>query len=362
MTTIRCLLAVAVKKGWNISQLDVNNAFLHGELQEEVYIKFPPGHSVSLVAVYVDDIIITGNDSTELSNLKQFLDTEFKIKDLGSLHYFLGLEVVREDHGLIVNQRKFTLELLSEYNCDDLAEVPSPLDPSQKLSADEGTPLTDPFSYQRLIGKLNYLPHTRPDLAFAVQHLSQYMQSPRLPHYDAVIRVLRYLRKSPGQGLFFSSNPSFSILAFCDADWASCLDTRRYVSGYFISMGGSLISWKSKKQISVSLSSAEAEYRSMRRVVAEVTWLNRLLRDLSAPPKLPILVHSDSQSALHIARNPVFHERTKHVELDCYFVRQQFTAGLISLNFVPSASQVVDIFTKPLSGPAHNTILRKLGT
>ncbi|WMV51788.1 hypothetical protein MTR67_045173 [Solanum verrucosum] len=178
------------------------------------------------------------------------------------------------------------MELLSEYDCSHhLPVASSPFDPTVKLSSTLGEPLLDATSYKRLIGKLNYLTHSRPDICFA----------------------------------------------------------------------------KSKKQLSVSLSLAEAEYRSMRWVVGELTWLNRLLLDLGYPPELPIPVHSDSQSAIHIARNPIFHERTKHVELDCHFVRQQFPVGLISLSYVPASSQLADLFTKALIGPSHHTILPKLG-
>nr|XP_016471774.1 PREDICTED: uncharacterized mitochondrial protein AtMg00810-like [Nicotiana tabacum] len=269
MTTIRCLLATAIKKGWGIYQLDVNNAFLHRNLNEEVYMKFPrKGISISILAVYVDDIVLTGNDIRELNALKVFLDQEFKIKDLGNLHYFLGMEVVRESTGLFLTQRKFTLDLLKEFNCLDKTPVSSPLDPTQKLVANTGDIIPHPTLYRHLIGKLNYLTHMRSDLSFTIQHLSQYIQDPRQPHLEAALQVLRYLLRDPGLGLFLSASSSFKLQDFCDSDWASCPDSRKSVSGFYISLGSSPISWKSKKQMSISLSSAEAEYRSMRRVVA----------------------------------------------------------------------------------------------
>ncbi|XP_060200832.1 secreted RxLR effector protein 161-like [Lycium barbarum] len=163
------------------------------------------------------------------------------------------------------------MDLLKEFDCTG-SSVSSPLDPYMKLQADDEPLLDNPTEYRHLVGKLNYLTNTRPDLSYAVLCLSQYMQRPCLSHFSAAQRVLRYLREDPGQGILLSSTPSFDLLAFCDADWAACKDSRRSVSGFFITLGGAPISWKSKKQMSISLSSAEAEYRSMRRVTTELTW------------------------------------------------------------------------------------------
>lgn len=187
------------------------------------------------------------------------------------------------------------------------------------------------------------------------------MQSPRLSHFSTALRVLCYLRSDPGQRIILNSNPTLDLLAFCDADWASCPETQRSVSSFYITFGGLPISWKSKKQTFVSLSSTEAEYRSMRRVVAELTWLTRLLNDISVSPSLPVPIFSDSKAAIHITRNPVFHERMKHVELDCYFVRQQFLSGLITLSYVPSSTQLENLFTKSQTEPSHKLLLGKLG-
>ena len=205
-----------------------------------------------------------------------------------------------------------------------------------KLTPDTGELLKDPSSYRQLIGKLNFLTHTRPDIAYSVQHLSQFLQHPKKPHLQAAIHVLRYLKGEPSLRILLSNSPTFDLQAYCDADWASCPHNRRFVSRFVLFFGNTVITWKSKKQVTISLSSAEAEYRSLRRLVAKLSWLSRLLHELTITSILPIPVKCDNLAAIYLAKNPVFHERTKHIEVDCHFVQHKFMEGLISLQHVPT--------------------------
>ncbi|KAF5481277.1 hypothetical protein F2P56_001944 [Juglans regia] len=200
------------------------------------------GNSFIALFVYVDDIDVASNDLQEVSAIKSFLDTRFKVKDLGSLKYFLGLEVARNSTRIQVCQRKYALDILHDSGL--LACKPSliPMDPNLKLSKDEGKLRHDPAEYRRLVGKLLYLTITRPDLSYSVNLLNQYMATPRVPHLQAAYKVLRCGKKSPSQGLFFAASSSYQITAYCDSDWASCPDTRRSTIGYCVFLGKSLIS------------------------------------------------------------------------------------------------------------------------
>jgi hypothetical protein len=187
------------------------------------------------------------------------------------------------------------------------------------------------------------------------------MSAPTENHHKAALRVLRYLKQAPGSGLLFPRNSDLQILGFSDADWGGCLDTRRSISGYCFFIGHSLISWKSKKQTTVSCSSAEAEYRALAAATRELQWISYLLRDLSQPCIRQAVLYCDSQSAMHIAANPVFHERTKHLDIDCHIVRLKIQEGLMRLLPVPSASQVADIFTKASHPRPFHALVVKLG-
>ncbi|CAL1412139.1 unnamed protein product [Linum trigynum] len=315
---------------------------------------------IVIVLVYVDDIILTGPRLGDLESVKGFLKRDFKIKDLGSLKYFLGLEVTRNRSGISVSQRKYCMDLIAETGYLDAKSCKSPIDCKVKLSAGEGKLLENPGIYKRLVGRLHYLTVTRPDIAFPVQQLCQYEREPRDTHLQAAYRVIRYLKGAPGQGLHFKANSDLVLKAYSDADWAACPDTRRSISGYCTFLGSSLITWKAKKQTTVSRSSSEAEYRALAHLICEIQWLKGLLVELDVKVQTPVLVYCDNMSAIQIAENPVYHERTKHVEIYVHVTRERVKSGLINLKFVRSEEQLADLFTKGLSRFRLNYLLDKL--
>jgi hypothetical protein len=208
--------------------------------------------------VYVDDIIITGNDIGLITKLQHMLRSTFQMKDLGHLTYFLGLEVHSRDHGLFLNQHKYIQDLIELAGLKDATAVDTPMEVNVKYQKDEGEPLPDPFLYRQLVGSLIYLTITRPDISYAVHIVSKFMQAPRHLHLVAVRCIIRYLIRSPTRGLFFPTQSTLNLTSYSDADWAGCPDTRKSITGWCIFLGDALISWKCKKQDCVSKSSTEA--------------------------------------------------------------------------------------------------------
>ncbi|WVZ89477.1 hypothetical protein U9M48_035880 [Paspalum notatum var. saurae] len=463
MTTVRALLAVASVRAWSISQFDVKNDFLNGELREEVYMQPPLGYSVpegmvcrlrrslyglkqaprawfqrfasvvtaagfsasaddpalfvhtssrgrTLLLLYVDDMIIIGDDPRFIAFVKARLSKQFVMSDLGPLHYFLGIEGLLDrasitDHKTEETSMELNLHLsatdgeplddptryrhivgslvylgvtrpdiafvkarLSEqFLMSDLGPLryflgieglldrasitdhkteETSMELNLHLSATDGEPLDDPTRYRHIVGSLVYLGVTRPDIFYSVHILSQFVSAPTQLHYSHLLRVLRYLRGTMSRRLFFPRSSSLQLQAYCDATWASDSSDRRSLSAYCVFLGGSLIAWKTKKQTAVSRSSTEAELRAMALVTAEVTWLRWLLADFDVSVFIPTLLLVDKIGAISIARDPVKHELTKHIGVDVYYTRAQVQDGVVTLRYVPLELQLADFLTK----------------
>ncbi|WVZ81917.1 hypothetical protein U9M48_029243 [Paspalum notatum var. saurae] len=413
MTTVRALLVVASVRAWSISQLDVKNAFLNGELREEVYMQPPPGYSVpegmvcrlrrslyglkqaprawfqrfasvvtaagfsasahdpalfvhtssrgrTLLLLYVDDMIITGDDPQFIAFVKARLSEQFLMSDLGPLRYFLGIEVFSTHEGFFKSQEKYIQGLLDRASITDHKTEETPMELNLHLSATDGEPLDDPTRYRHIVGSLVYLGITRPDIFNSVHILSQFVSAPTQLHYSHLLRVLRYLRGTISRCLFFPCSSSLQLQAYCDATWASDSSDRRSLSAYCVFLGGSLIAWKTKKQTAVSRSSTETELRAMALVTAEVTWLRWLLADFRVSVSIPTPLLTDSTGAISIARDPVKHELTKHIGVDAYYTRAQVQNGVVTLRYVPSELQLADFLTKAQTRNQHRFYLSKL--
>jgi hypothetical protein len=268
------------------------------------------------------------------------------MKDLGPLRYFLGIEVASSPRGYLLSQSKYTAEIIDRARLTDTRVVDSPSELNVEYSPTDGSPLKDPTLYRTIVGSLVYLTITRPDIAYAVHIVSQFVAAPTCTHWAAVVRILRYLRGTMFRSLLLSSTSTLELRAYSDASYARNSTDRRSVTGFCVFLGDSLISWKSKKQSVVSLSSTEAEYRAMASISKEIIWLRWLLADMGVLIPHPTPMYCDNSSAIQIAHNSVFHERTKHIEVDCHFTRQHLKHGSLSLPFVSSTLQLADFFTK----------------
>ncbi|KAG8493453.1 hypothetical protein CXB51_010754 [Gossypium anomalum] len=384
-TTIRTILAVTVMKGWSLRQVDVNNAFLNGELTEEIYMTQPHRFEASgpngqqfvcklnkalyglrqahrawallvayglcrlLLMAYVDDIVLTGSSNEEIDSVVQQLHHKFALKDMGQLNFFLGITVHHTSQGLFLNKKKYITEILNKTEMSGASATPTPMVSFPKLvAADDSPSFADGHLYRSVVGMLQYVCIIRPDLSFCVNKLSQYMNSPSELHWKAIKRVLRYLLGTIDHGLYLSKG-QFALVCYSDADWASSVEDRRFTTGYVVFLGANPVAWCSKKQPVVSRSSSEAEYRSLANYVSELLWVKQLLDELGLSLSQPPVVWCDNTSAVSMAANPTHHAKVKHVEIDHHFVREKVLDGTLQVNFIPSDKQVADVLTKPIT-------------
>jgi histone deacetylase 1/2 len=312
-------------RGWyaRLSHLLYQLGFTSSKADTSLFIFRRRGVHIFML-VYVDDIVIAGSSPGAVDVLVRSLSASFPIKDLGVLEYFLGLEASYNSGGMSLTQRKYALDLLHRVNMENCNAAPTPLVPSERLSRNEGAPLgaDDSFRYRSVVGALQYLTLTRPDLSFAVNKVCQFLSQPTEVHWEAVKRILRYVKGTLQTGLQIRKSPLTGISIFTDADWAGDVDDRRSTSGFAVFVGPNLISWSSKKQPTVSRSSTEAEYKALANGAAEAKWVDSLLKELGVTKQRTPILWCDNLGATYLTANPVFLARTKHIEIDFHFLRE----------------------------------------
>jgi hypothetical protein len=308
-------------------------------------------------------MILAGKDETKMENVKKELSSRFDIKDLGELSYFLGMSIVqkREEKVTWMGQPAYTQKLLTKTGMIDCKPVKTPVDPGHRLvKASEDEEALDQPLYQSVVGSLMYLATcTRPDIAFAVGMLARFSSKPKRSHWTAAKRVLRYLKGTNNLGILYKGD--LGMHGYSNADWAGDADDRKSTSGYLFLIAGGPVSWKSRKQSTVALSTAEAEYVALSTAIQECMWMQRLLSDLGNPPDGPTTILEDNQSSIAMARNPQFHGRAKHIDIKHHFVREQVSNGSMELRYCPTNDMLADILTKGLAQQQYSILRERAG-
>ena len=416
MDTIRTILATAAQRAWDVYQLDVKSAFLHGVLAEDVYVQQPKGYEVIgqedkvyklhkalyglkqaprawfsrieeyfskegfmksqneetlflkvdrgnilIVSVYVDDLIYTGDDMKMMEDFKNSMQKEFDMSDLGKMRYFLGIEVLQTSSGIHISQTKYALEVLRRFEMESCNAVYNPMVPGEKLNMDEEGDRVDATYYKQIIGSLMYLTTTRPDLQFSVSLLSRFMSSPTTLHVQAAKKVLRYLKGTIDFGIWYKRGGGGELLVYTDSDFAGDVDTRKSTSGYVFLMDNAAVAWLSKKQPIVTLSTTEAEYVAASVCACQAVWFRRMMQELGHEATEGTTILCDNTSTIKLSKNQVFHGRCKHIGVRFHFLRELVNNGEISLKHCGSQEQVADIFTKPLRREVFEKLRSELG-
>ena len=415
-TTLRALLAIVCAENLELHQLDVKTAFLNGVLEEDIWMQQPPGfqqhgshyachlkkalyglkqaprawHSklkheleqlgfvVSAadpclyimhrggakvyVLVYVDDMLVASSSMSAVNEVKSKLKSVFDIHDLGAAHRFLGLEITRERNSctLKLSQHKAALSLVEKYGLADANSRGTPISTGIHLSTDGVQLDTEAYPYSELVGSLLYFSIcTRPDLAQAVGALARYMARPTVDHWQAAKGVLRYVAGTADHGIIFSRGAN-GLVGYCDADFAGDVDSRRSTTGFVFCLYGGAISWNSRLQPTVAVSTVEAEYMSAAAAVKEALWLRVLLAELGVSVH-PLRVYCDNQGAIKLLKHPIASQRSKHIDVLYHFAREKVMAGDVEFIYISTTDMVADIFTKPLSKGKFEICKRALG-
>ncbi|CAJ2638249.1 unnamed protein product [Trifolium pratense] len=402
LEAIRLLLSYAVNHGITLYQMDVKSAFLNGFISEEVYVKQPPGfedvsnpehvfklkkslyglkqaprawydrlsnfllekgfekgkvdctlfrkttkEDILIIQIYVDDIIFGSTNASLCKNFSKIMQDEFEMSMMGELKFFLGIQINQKKEGTYVHQSKYTKELLKKFNLDDCKIMNTPMHSTTNMSKSDDEGKVDQKVYRGMIGSLLYLTASRPDILFSVCLCARFQSDPRESHLTAVKRIFRYLKGTTNLGLLYKKSNDYVLNGFCDADYAGDKIERKSTSGNCQFVGENLISWASKRQTTIALSTAEAEYISAAKCCTQLLWLKYQLEDYQVSSN-NIPLYCDNTAAIHLSKNPILHSRAKHIEIKHHFIRDYVQRGIIDIKFVDTENQWADIFTKAL--------------
>eukprot|EP00253_Pinus_taeda_P018048 PITA_18048 len=417
METMRAVLSIAAQNKWKVYQMDVKSAFLNGVLKEEVYIEQPLGYEkkgqehklcrlkkalyglkqaprawysrinsyllengfdkcegeptvyikekdgkLLIVVLYVDDVIFTRNDVCLIENFKTFMKEEFEMTDMGFLRYFLGIEVDQNENGIFISHTKYVNEVLGIFNMQDSKAAVTPTVMGLKLSKEDNNKDFDPSLYKSIVGSLMYLTEIRLDIMFVVSLISRFMQRPKETHGQATKRILRYVKGTKRLGILYTISECSNLVGYTDSYWAGSADDWKSTSGYVFHMGSGAISWASKKQPIVELSTAEAEYVASTAAACQEVWMRRMLRSLGQEHAKATTIFCDNSSAIALSKNSMFHKRTKHIDTKFHYIRELVNNGEIVLEHCSTQEQeqVADILTKPLDHKRFEFLRKRL--
>jgi hypothetical protein len=417
MDTIRMIVALAACRGWDIFQLDVKSAFLHGELSENVYVEQPKGFvkkgkehkvyklhkalyglkqaprawfnrieshfmkegfqkcpneqtlfikrstggNILIVSIYVDDLIYTGDDKVMMFEFKKSMMQAFDMTDLGKMRFFLGIEILQKSEGIFVCQQKYATDILKKFTMSESKPVNSPIVPGSKIHRDVNGAAVDDTYFKQIVGSLMYLTATRPDIMFSVSLISRYMSKPTELHLQAAKRILRYLKGTVSYGIFYKKGGEEELLAFTDSDYAGDEEDSKSTSGYVFLLSSGAVSWMSKKQPIVALSTTEAEFVAAAASACQAVWMRRVLRNLSHDQEGSTSIMCDNSSTIKLSKNPVMHGRSKHIRVRFHFLRDLAKDGEVELVYCPTQEQVADLMTKALKLEAFQKLRKKMG-
>lgn len=316
---------------------------------------------VLYLCVYVDDLLLTGSDMKMLESFKTSLVQHFEMTDLEMLHFYLGIQVVQQEQGTFLTQSHYARKLLKEFGMLNCKGVSTPIALGTKLTRHSGEQRVDPEIYRSLIGSLRYLSCTRPDILFSVGLLSRYMENPTTAHFTVCKKVLRYIKNTVDYGMWYTASSALRFQAYSDSDWGGDVDDRKSTTGYVGCIGDTAFTWTSRKQPIVALSSTESEYIAAASCVSHAMWLQQLLIEMGLKPDQPIELLVDNVSAIAVAKNPVYHNRSKHIDVRFHFLREAIAKGTVTLKYVRTQYQLANILTKPLGYFTFTRLREMLG-